>query len=80
MIYQHIKKLCGVLLGLYMLLLPIEHSLASDTCKGECVLRSTSDDQNCALKRTPLVRCEKVKEFLQRDSELNAYTKICIPL
>jgi uncharacterized protein YecT (DUF1311 family) len=34
-------------------------------------LKNRSDDQNCALEKTPLTRCETLREYAKRDSELN---------
>jgi uncharacterized protein YecT (DUF1311 family) len=75
MIYQHIKAAIAVSFVLYMLTLPFEESLAADACNGDCVLQSAADDQNCAVEKTPLVRCEKFQEFQKRDSELNSAYK-----
>jgi uncharacterized protein YecT (DUF1311 family) len=53
------------------------HSTAvADSCT-DCGLRNRSDDQNCALEKTPLTRCETFREYLKSDKELNnAYRKL----
>lgn len=48
---------------------------AGDDCRNDCILRNASDDQNCAIEKTPLVRCQNFEEFRSRDSELNASYK-----
>lgn len=46
------------------------HSIGS--CEGEkCIITNASEDQNCAIENTPLVRCEKYEEFIKTDKQLN---------
>jgi uncharacterized protein YecT (DUF1311 family) len=53
------------------------HSTAiADGCKN-CGLKNRSDDQGCAIEKTPLTRCETLPQFLRGDKELNnAYRKL----
>ncbi|MES2017646.1 MAG: lysozyme inhibitor LprI family protein [Pseudomonadota bacterium] len=53
------------------------HSAAlADSCPN-CGLKNRSDDQACALGKTPLSRCETLGEYLKSDKELNsAYRKL----
>ena len=50
-------------------------NLAFSGCKDNCVLRNRSQDQDCALDKTPLTRCEKFSTYLAEDSKLNAQYK-----
>lgn len=50
----------------------------SDDCKDNCVLKNRSQDQACALDKTPLTRCENFSRYLAEDSKLNTEYKSLI--
>lgn len=50
---------------------------SSKDCTTDCVLTNRSEDQNCALEKTPLTRCENFDAFRDADSKLNkAYSAL----
>jgi uncharacterized protein YecT (DUF1311 family) len=53
------------------------HSAAlADGCT-DCGLTNRSDDQDCALEKTPLTRCETLRAYMKGDRELNnTYRKL----
>ena len=42
-----------------------------DTCVKDCILQTASNDQDCDLEKTPLVRCEKLDEFRRINGQLD---------
>lgn len=60
-----------VIFALLAFIAPFHPASAADSCGKNCILRSASNDQHCAIEDAPLVRCEKLGEFKKWDSRLN---------
>ncbi|RFP19314.1 DUF1311 domain-containing protein [Duganella sp. BJB475] len=52
-------------------LLCTSQAFAGD-CKENCILTNRSQDQSCALDKTPLTRCGNFSSYMAEDSKLNA--------